>query len=343
MTTPPRRGARLAVRDRLRALRPSSEVDDTDHGGWMTALLSLVVALTLWFTFSMRETYTVSVRVPIEVAALPSGQALRESPPATVAAQVQGEGWDLLAFTRGVPAVRVAAESPTVDVVTALSEGGLPSGIAVVGAQPRTFVLALDTRTSRRVPIRFVSDLSLAPSFGLIRPPQLSPDSVVVSGAQSLLGGLRDWPTQPFALKDIRQSTTRWVLLQDTLGGLLEPDRRQTLVSIQVGRFTEGERLLDIVVQNRPPGAPTVRFDPAQVRAVYRVPSDDTYERAAETPQFVAVVDYRDIARDTTDGAVPLRALVPSGLDVRDVVLTPSRAGYFLIRPRVAPPAGEHR
>lgn len=341
MTPTPPRGGRVG--DRLRALRPSSELDDTDHGGWMAAVLSVVVALTLWFTFSMRETYTVSVRVPIEVAALPTGQALREAPPRTVAAQVQGEGWDLLAFTRSVPAVRVAAESPTVDVVAALSEAGLPSGIGVVGAQPRTFELALDTRTSRRVPIRLVSDLSLASSFGLIRPPQLSPDSVVVSGAQSLLGGLRDWPTERFTLDDIRASTTRWVALEDTLGGLLEPDRRQTRVSVQVGRFTEGERLLDIVVRNRPPGAPTVRFDPAQVRAVYRVPSDDTYERAADSPEFVAVVDYGDIARDTTDGAVPIRAAVPNGLDVRDVVLTPARAGYFLIRPRVAPPADPPR
>ena len=319
----------------LRRLKPT---DDGDGGGRPLAmLLSLVVALALWFTFSMRETYIVSVTVPIEVASVPRGQALRSSPPRVVTAQIQGEGWSLLALTRRVPSVRLAASSPQLDVVSALREGALPAGVAVVSAQPRLVELDLDTRTTRRVPIHLVTRLDFAPSHGLLRPPELSPDSVVVSGAQSILGTLQSWPTEPLVADNVRGSLAQWVALRDTLGGLVDIDRRQTLARVPIGEFTEGERTLRVIVRGRPAGAPEVRFEPAEVRATYRVPSDDTYERAASAAAFVATVDYADVLRDTTAGAVPVTPRIPDGLDVRDVVLTPQRVGYFLLRPPAPP------
>lgn len=332
---PAARGSGGGVRLSIRRPRPADADDADDDGGrGLAMLLSLVVALALWFTFSMRETYTVSVTVPIEVTSVPRGQALRSSPPATVTAQVQGEGWSLIALTRRVPPVRLAATSPQVDIVAALSEGRLPAGVSVVGAQPRTVELDLDTRTTRRVPIRLVTSLDMAPSHGLLRPPILSPDSVVVSGAQSLLGTLTSWPTEPLTGENVRSSLAQWVLLRDTLGGLVDTDRRQTLARVLIGEFTEGERMLPVEVRGRPADAPDVRFEPAMVRATYRVPSDDTYERAEAAEGFVATVDYADILRDTTSGTVPVSPRVPPGLDVRDVVVTPSRVGYFLIRTR---------
>ncbi len=333
-------GARPARPGVRRPVSSPAEPEATDgRQRPLVMLLSLVVAFTLWFTFSMRETYVVSVTVPIEVASVPSGQALASPPPASVVAQVQGEGWSLLALSRRVPSVRLAATTPQLDVASALRESGLPADLTVVGAQPRTVQLDLDTRTTRRVPVRLVTRLEMAPSYGLVRSPDLSPDSVVVSGAQSILGTLSSWPTEPLAAENVRGSLVQWVALRDTLAGLVDTDRRQTLARITVGEFTEGERSLRVVVRGRPAGAPEVRFEPAEVRAVYRVPADATYERAAAADAFVASVDYADILRDTTSGTVPVSPRVPSGLDVRDIVVAPTRVGYFLVRPRPVMPA----
>jgi hypothetical protein len=300
-------------------------------------LLSLVVAFALWFSFSMRETYTLSVTVPIEVGTVPEGQALRAPPPSAVTAQVRGEGWTLLSLSRAVPSVRLAASTPQVDVVAALSGGGLPAGVSVVSAQPRSVELSLEDRTTRRVPIRLVSRLAFAPSHGLRRPPVLAPDTVTVSGARSILRDLEAWPTEALTGEEVRAPFSRWVLLRDTLGGLVETSVRQTLVRADVGEFTEGTRRLRVVVRGRPAGAPEVRFDPAEVFATYRVPADVTYDRAAADAAFVAVVEYADVVRDTVAGTVPVTARVPPGLDVTDVSVSPSRVGYFLLRPSAAP------
>ena len=301
--------------------------------------LSLVVAAVLWFSFSMREAYTVAVQVPVQIVSLPAGEALRESPPATATATLQGEGWTLLTLTRRRPTIRVAASGETVDLEAALREQ-IPAGVSVQGVQPRVVALALDTRTTRRLPVRLRQNIDTRPSYGLLRPPTLQPDSVTVSGAQSLLGRLVDWPTEVLSVRDVDADFTRTVALSDTFGGLLTPSAQGTTVSVAVGQFTGASRDLEVEVENLPRGVAGVRFDPSRVVVTYDVPSQgDGYDEALTSDAFRAVVDYADIARDTTSGSVPVSLRYPDGLGVRDAAASPGRVEYFIVR-RPAPAAG---
>ena len=296
--------------------------------------LSLAVAVGLWVSFSLRETYTVVADVRLRVAAVPDGQALSARPPPVARATFRGEGWKLLLLARTAPVVSLYADAEAVDLERAVAASGLPAGVDVQGVRPQTIRLDLDRRVVRRVPVRLVSSIRTDPSFGLLRPPRLLPDSVTVSGAASLVDRLDAWPTVRLDAADARASFTVPVALQDTLAGLVTASGRTTTVQVSIAEFTEGTRSLPVRVANAPRGAPAVRTEPARVQATYRVPitRDDAYGQAARAPGFVAVVDYRDIARDTTSGSVAVAARVPAGLDVRDVYLSPRRVEFFIVR-----------
>lgn len=339
----------MAVRDRLRALLPSAGPppdggDEPPGRRGLAMLLSVVVAAVMWFSFSMRESYSVTMRLPIVIEQTPAGQALREPPPEAATVTFSGDGWTLLSLTRRRPAIRVVAEDATVDLRAALQEqqSGLPAGVEVGAVQPATITLALDRQTTRRLPIRLRQDIETDLGYDLLRPPRLSPDSVTVTGAQSLLGVLDDWPTEVLRAEGVEGDLMRTVALADTFGGLLTPAVRTTDVSLDIGEFTEDERELQVEVENLPPDVAGIRFDPPRVRAVYQVPVEgEVADRAERSPRFRAVVDYFDIQRDTTDGEVPVSPRWPDDLDVRDVRLEPSRVGYFIQRPAQAPPDGE--
>ena len=336
----------LGVRSRLHTLLPPTGPDaPNDEAGrrGLAMALSLVVAAVLWFSFSMREAYTVAVQVPVEIVSLPAGEALRELPPAAATVTLQGEGWTLLSLTRRRPTIRVVAGGETIDLEAALREQGLPAGVSVQGVQPRAVDLALDARTTRRLPIRLRRNIETRPSYGLLRDPVLTPDSVTVSGAQSLLGRLADWPTDLLVADDVDESLTRTVALSDTFGGLLTPSVRSTTVAVAVGQFTSASRLLDVEVENLPAGVAGVRFDPARIEVTFDVPSaGDGYDEARESDAFRATVDYADIARDTTSGSVPVSLVYPDGLGIRDAAAVPPRVEYFIVR-RSAPPVGAGR
>ena len=339
-----RRWDRLGVRSRLRTLLPAAADRPPDDEAGRRGLamgLSVVVAAVLWFSFNMREVYTVAVEMPVEVVALPADQALRERPPATATATLQGDGWTLLALTRRRPTIQVAATGETVDLAEAAAREQALADVAVRNVQPGAIELALDARTTRRLPIRLRQSIETRPPFGLLRPPTLRPDSVTVFGAQSILGRLSDWPTETFVVRDLNDNVTRTVALSDTLAGLVVPSVRSTTVSVAVGQFTRAVRDLDVEVVGLPAGVEGVRFDPARVTVEYDVPSEgEAFDEAARSAAFRAVVDWSDIARDTTSGSVPVSLRVPGGLGVRDPRARPGRVEYFLVRRPAPAPAG---
>lgn len=337
MSSPWRRRGRAI---RLRMLRPEGRDRPDDRRNGLAMALSLVIAAFLWFFFSMNDTYTIDVDVPIEIYGLPTNQALRERPPPSVRVTFQGEGWDLLPIVRDPSPVGIYAESPSVDVLEAVRESGkLPQGVLIQSASPRTVELVLDERIARLLPIRLVRSLDMAPSYGLLRPPRLSPDSVMISGARSIIGALASWPTQPLVRSGLRDSVDVSVPLSDTLDGLVVNKIPQaTMVSLPIAAFTTGTRILEVRVQNVPAGVTAVRTDPAQVRVTYTVPAERRAdERARTDPEFVAVADYADILRGAE--TVPLSVQIPPDLDVRDPSLTVQRVEYFIVID--TPPAPE--
>jgi len=295
-------------------------------------ILSGVIAVFLWFFFSMNATYTIDVEVPLEFS-LPQDKALSTRPPARARVTVQGDGWSLIPLVRTPQVVRTRVNTSTVDVLTAIRDSRQLSDVIIQGASPENVTLELEDREARLLPIRLVRQFTMVPSYDLLRPPRMSPDSVMVSGAASVIGNLLDWPTEPFIRAGVRDSFSDVVALSDTLAGLIVGKSPQaTLVSVPVAPFTQGERVLDIEVRNVPAGIVGVRTEPARITATYTVPAEQRANELARTAEdFVAVVDYADIARDSLAETVPVAVQIPPGLDVRNVNLEVRRVSYFIV------------
>ncbi|MDX1438289.1 MAG: CdaR family protein [Rubricoccaceae bacterium] len=324
--------------ERLRELFPKAITDQelpADSKRKIVAVLCcFLVAFALWFTVSMRETYTVTVQSPISIVSLPAGQALTSSPPGVVNVQLQGVGWDLLALSRKPPEVRVSAEEAEVDLLQATVETSqLPAGVFVQSVQPQVVSLSLDSEASIRVPVELVGKVETEPPYGLIREHSLAPDSVTVTGARSILAEIDSWPTETVSLDGLRQPRSVSIALSDTLAGLVRLSEEDVRLTVHVAQLTEGSRMLTVVPINVPEGVSEVRFIPGRVRATYDVPTEGTdYDDAREAEDFYAFVDYADILSDTTAGTVPVHVRVPEGLLIQNVRLDPRRLEYFTVR-----------
>ena len=297
-------------------------------------LFSVVVAFVLWFTVSMRDTYTITVESPLNVVTLPAGQALAAPPPATVRVQLQGVGWDLLQLSRRPPGIDVFADGPKVDLQGAAAEGAnLPAGVLIQSVQPQQINLVLDEQIRRRLPISLTGDINIEPTFGMLGPAVLQPDSVVVTGARSLLEGFDAWPSTPLNLDGLRRSAIRVVELSDTLSGLVTLSVDRTEVSVDIAQMTEGSRRLLVRTESVPPSVSAVRLIPSSIRVTYQVPTaGDDYDLAETAEDFYAYVDYADIAGDTTAGTVPVALHLPEGLLIQDARLEQDRVEYYTVR-----------
>lgn len=279
-----------------------------------------VLSLLLWLVLTLRQTSTATMDAPVVVTSLPQGQALASPVPRTVEVLLEGTGYRLLPLFSSPPVLPVAAAQR--DVALDAQVPALPPGVRLVGVRPRTLRLDTDAATTRRVPVVVRSLLSFTPSYTLSGSARLIPDSIEVTGARSVVEGLRGWPTETLSLPLLRDTVRVDVSLLDTLGGLVTRSATSVRVTLPVAAYSGQMRALDVRVAGTGE-ARLYTFDPPVVEARFRVRLGQG-AAAMRAPNFYAVVSPDEVRR-SSNGYVRVRVRVPPGLGIAPdgIVVTP--------------------
>lgn len=324
--------------DRLRGWFARRDPDEgalpgQPHRRGLAISMCVLISVVLWFTLSLRQSYTDVIEMPTQVVNLDDDLALSQPLPPTVQAQVRGEGIDLFRLRLNPPVVRVDAAQDEVSLDDMVFD--LPEGVVSESVSPRTFSLRKEPRVSRTVPVELRVDFKTGEAAELLYPPALDPDSVVVSGARSIIENLAAWPTErrTFVVKDRgrpggRDSLVVQVPLADTLAGLgVNRSHLTTTATVVAEDFTEAELLLRVDVTGVPSNQRVVSLDPSTVTVRFRVPVSQ-FDEAMKRRDFLAIVSYDEIRADTS-GRVTPQMDYPPDLLIRQVRIEPLSVRYY--------------
>ncbi len=300
-----------------------SSGDDEQRRGLVMSFC-LLASVLLWFSFAMRETYTRTIQIPLEITNLQDGEALVAVPPTGARAQIEGEGIHLLRLYYNPPTIQIDASEDVVDLITAGPD--VLNNVRLEAIFPRLITLLKDRRISRRVPVRSRVSIVTSPGHHVIGEPIVTPDSVTVSGAESIVQELRYWPTRRLQVKPDGDTVAVRVMLSDSLGSLVEIDQLRASFTASVRQFTEGVRELEVRVVDAEAGQ-TVQLDPPTVRVIYQVALDQ-FDQAMTAADFYAEVSYPEMWADQT-GSVTPTIHYPEGIQFRDYRLDPPAHSYF--------------
>jgi len=315
--------------DRLRTLFRSSTDDvrpDEDSNWGAAVVVCILLSFILWLSLTLQERRTVNIEFPVEVASLPDSQALVDLPPSAVSVQLRGTGLDLLGLIFDPSPIQVPAQEGTVDVQEAID---LPRAMdaQVESVSPRRIALKLESRVERKLPVWPRLDIRPASAYELIDEPTIAPDSVTVSGAETVVGDLDVWPTDSLVLKGIEDTVRTTLALKDSLSGLVTRDVDQVTVEARAGKFAVETREVTVDVTGVPAGQDLVALQPSTIRIRYRVLFDQLFA-SRRSSEFFATVSYSQIRSDTT-GYVEPRIHVPTSLEIRDPEAIPPRLRYY--------------
>jgi hypothetical protein len=315
--------------DRLRTLFRSStdEARPEEDPNWGAAVaVCILLSFVLWLSLTLQEQRTVTVEFPVEVASLPDSQALVELPPSSVSVQLRGTGLDLLGLVFSPSPIQVPADEGQVTVQEAVQ---LPraTDAQVESVSPQEIGLKLESRVERRVPVQPRLNIVPASTYELIDTPTISPGSVRVSGAQSVVGGLEAWPTDSLTLKQVEDTVRTRLALKDSLSGLVTRSADAVTVEVRAGKFAVETREVKVQVTGVPAGQDLVALQPSTIRIRYRVLFSQLFA-SRRSSEFFATVSYSQIRTDTT-GYVEPRVHVPTDLVIRDPEPIPPRLRYY--------------
>ncbi len=296
-------------------------------------IASVIFAIGLWLTVNLGFDYTTTKDIPIVIQNLADDIALRNTPPEYVRARIRGEGWKLLGMKIGGDTkylIDLENKRSTITLQTSddLSDRiRIPGGIDITEISPSQLTLELKPSTERHIPIEPVLDVTFRNGFDRVGPVSVFPESVMIRGAESVVGAINSWKTEPIILRDIREPVQKTVNLSDTYSRIISLSEGTCKVQFDVQWIAEKTIAgLQIGVEGIPANREVILIPP-RMDVIIRGGIDRL--APIEKDSFSVQIYYRDILADTSGAVIPQ---IEGPKDVRIVQRTPERLHYVIRR-----------
>jgi len=290
-------------------------------------VFAYIIALILWLLVNLGRTFNLSVKIPVVAGQLPARRALTAPLPDYVTVNFNGEGWKLINMYHNPPPVHITPIEGRLNLYDLVREqmNTFP-GITVLKVQPSMLQVRMDKKVSKKVPIVSDIELETKSQYDLIGSPKLTPDSVTITGAQSIVKQVGEWDTQKEIIKDADDNIDRIVNLEQPIN-ILNINFSKVRYQAQIREFTEGEAKIPIETKNIPVGR-QVTYNPSSITVKYDIPLNE-YTKSRDIPPFTAYVPYQDILNDTTGFVAPYISRVPDSLHIKLRSYQPRKVAYF--------------
>lgn len=216
-------------------------------------LISVAVALGLWFTLAGEQTVERSLRAPLELRNRPPQLELVEDPPSTIEVRVRGASGLLgqLSPTDVVAEADLSGARPGRRFFhLTRADVRAPFGVEVVDISPAIISLRFEPRLVRQVPVVPVVEGDPAAGY-VVGSVRVRPETVEIAGPESAVLRLKEANTEPISVSGARQAVHETVAI-----GLSDPSIRLTStgnadVTIQIQPMPTDRRIAQVPVHMR--------------------------------------------------------------------------------------------
>ncbi|HUI10943.1 MAG TPA: hypothetical protein VL221_11485 [Bacteroidota bacterium] len=174
------------------------------------AIVSTLFGVLAWVSVTMREDYETSIASPFVLQDIPPGMAVETPLPRELLLRFRGEGWRLAGVLLArAPAVVFSALSlpphhRPLTFTDFADHVALPPGVRLVEVKPDSLEVALGPSVRRRVPVLLDCVAGFREGYGQVGPVFVAPDSVTLTGAESVLRTIDAWKTERRVFDNVR-------------------------------------------------------------------------------------------------------------------------------------------
>lgn len=294
-------------------------------------IFSTLFGVLAWISVTMREDYTTTVPAPFLLKEIPAGMAVQTPLPQTIQLRFRGEGWRLagVLLTHAPRLVFSATMLPAGHRPLTISDFAdhisLAPGVRLLDAKPDSLQIELGLAARKRVPVTLDCLASFREGYGQVGPTSVAPDSVTLSGAESVLRAIDTWKTERRVFENIRGPLDAEIPLASPAPYEVAFSVPAVRIAISVEPFAE-KIVTGLPVQvTALPANREVILIPPRIEIVVRAGIRQL--SALSAGDFRVVTDYAGIAADST-GAVDTDVSCPAGVQL--VTKRPEHVQYIV-------------
>lgn len=292
-------------------------------------IISTIFSVVIWVSISLSNEYFTTIRLPINIINVPSGYGVASQLPEHINIRVKGRGWKLFGLNfSGEEEYLVSVEKNTgkftIKLSNSISENTwLGSDIQLIDFSPSTIELLIEKHITTKVKVMPSFEYEFKTGYGLASPVKIVPDSVLITGAESLVKNLKSVLTSHILFKGLEEKTSEYIPL--TIERQLKSNFTNVRVDLDVQRIVDKEFYsVEINVLGLPPDRDVVLL-PDKVDISLRGGID--YLSKLNNDDINLFVNYSEILSDTIGSIAPLFT-IPNQTEL--LYLKPNRIRYII-------------
>lgn len=292
---------------------------------WKAMAFCVLAASIFWFLSAMNHDFTVDIYYPLQIKYNDSSLVPVSPLPQKIKLNVKGYGWNLLRKYIGVqtePIVYIPDDLPDRKYVSAFELSSVVTqqldDVEFNYIVRDTLFFEFDYLTEKKVKVSLdSSSIALSPSYKIISPIILNPDSIIYKGPASFLSQIPDSVNLQVGLMDIKENVEEQIKVPEKGYSKVEMLNKEVKVRFGVAKFEKQSALVRIQPVNFPHDSTDINFDKNLI-LTYFVKEEDKNKIAQN--DFLAYLDYQDLDRtDSTIGPT----LIKKPVFIKDYYFTP--------------------
>jgi len=269
--------------------------------------ICVVIATFFWFLNALSKTYTVDLATPVHYVNFPDNKTLASTPPEQFDMKIKAHGFTILRHrlsfffmplefnvndmtgNRMKETRRSSFAFPSRQFLIELSYM-MSNDMEILSMSPDTLFFRFDQMGQKRVKVKPVLNINLKKQYQISGGIKSTPDSVTVSGPQSVIDTLQFAYTETMLFKNADQPVLTKAKISPLKELFFEPQTVE--LSFPVEEYTEAQQLVPVTLNGQPDNV-TIKLFPAKVKVTFQIGLSRFSEINPE--DFKLTVSYSDI------------------------------------------------
>ncbi|MFO8054093.1 MAG: YbbR-like domain-containing protein [Bacteroidales bacterium] len=301
----------------------------------------VLIAVFLWIVIKLSDSYSSEVKYHIHFRNQSSEVLIADISDSIVLLNVKAEGFKLLniKWFSPLPELTIDIGQSDMEPLTGNSrynyyiltedlkskiEGETFSLGELTEINPDTLYFLMDHKSTKKVAVKPMTDISFAPQYHFYQSIQVKPDSILISGAKPYLDTIEAIQTERFTASGVKEDISNQLSLKFPPG--VESKTGKVNLKIEVEEYTEASVEVDVNTENKQNSDYILKTFPETVTITFWVALKD-YQKVSSA-QFSAAVDIESVDIGEDDKARVRVTRFPSY--IKNLRINPRSVEYII-------------
>ena len=299
-------------------------------------LLFIILSVVFWFMTKLSKEYDSTLEYPVSYINLPEDKLLQEAPVEVIEIHVKTTGFKLISATFFPTELKIDVSNlnwkSSTDYYLLLSQQKLAiqkqmkTGVEIDFFINDSIYFNLGKLKNKKVPVKPLLDLSYATGFELNGNITTVPDSILISGPESILDTINFVSTKLLQIKKLNNSIDQTIEIERfSSDSNVKLQQKNIKIIANVEKYIEGTLEIPFEVLNLPENNIINTF-PKVVKVTYKVALSNFNK--IDFTSFLIHCDYQVSQKNNLSYLIPI--LVEKSPMVKYVRMSPMKIDYII-------------